>query len=479
MVSRNQPRTVIIIGGGFSGAITAVHIARLAGKEAVHVILVDPRGFGRGVAYDTNCIGHVLNVPAGGMSAFPEDPDHFVAWARRRDPKIESGSFVPRSWYGEYIAELVNEAREEFGIENVRARAVDLRLDASGVRVALEDGRWLRGDRVVIAAGNFAPLDPPIAGLESLKNAYVRDPWSADALSDLAPHQAVLLVGTGLTMVDVAVALRSSGHTGSIHAVSRRGLLPQGHRPARLQVKIAAPREVLQAPRTALELLRGLRAAVKREAANGNDWRDVFAALRSFTPLIWQNLPQLERERFLRHLRVYWDIHRHRLAPEVATSLRLMRLDGQLNVQAGRILRARPHANGATVHIRPRGSDKGTDLNVARIINCTGPASDVRQLADPLWRSLLRRRLVRPDDLGLGLLTAPDGALLDGQGRPSDSLFLVGPLRKAQLWESTAVPELRTQVRQIAQRVLESDGAGGESTEASLRRRLAVAGRPR
>jgi uncharacterized NAD(P)/FAD-binding protein YdhS len=123
-------------------------------------------------------------------------------------------------------------------------------------------------------------------------------------------------------------------------------------------------------------------------------------------------------------------------------------------VRAARILGYRPVANEVEVTIRPRGASAAGRIHVDRVVNCTGPSSDVRRVGDSLLDALLSRRLLRPDPLGLGVETAPDGALLDAAGHPSRVLYLVGPLLKADHWEATAVPELRQHAARLAERLL-------------------------
>jgi uncharacterized NAD(P)/FAD-binding protein YdhS len=256
-------------------------------------------------------------------------------------------------------------------------------------------------------------------------------------------------------MVDVVVQLRSSGHRGKIHAVSRRGLLPQAHRKPNTHFAMPVPPEVLEAPRTAVGLLRGIRRAVKRISSEGHDWRDVISSLRPRTVELWTSLNMKERARFLRHVRPFWDTHRHRIPADVGEDIHRLRHAGVLVVHRARVAGSDgAGANRLRVRLQPRDGSHISDLVVSWVINCTGPDSDVRRVDEPLWTRMLARGIVQADPLGLGVVTSPDGALLDQNGNPSDRLFLVGPLRKAQLWESTAVPELRVQAADLARKLL-------------------------
>jgi uncharacterized NAD(P)/FAD-binding protein YdhS len=473
--SSNTP-TVAIVGAGFSGTMTAVQLARQsrrAGGRPLRIVIIEPSGkFGSGVAYGTRCTKHVLNVPAGNMSALPEDPGHFVQWTRAHGISDSPDAFVPRYWYGVYLHDLLEEARHEAHVERHAARVMDILPDETNGRatakVVFDQGEPLRADRVILAGGNFPPSDAQLAesGLLSCER-YLRDPWRARALQKIGTEDDLLMVGTGLTMLDVVVLLRSGGHRGRVHAVSRRGLVPQPHRPPKAHVAIPMPKEVAEAPRTAAGLLRAVKQAVRRLAKEGIDWRDVIASLRSHTVALWTSLNERERGRFLRHVRPYWDTHRHRIPLDLVGDVEQMILDGTLTIHRARIAASEARENGVRVTLRPRAGEQPYDVSVDWVINCTGPDSDIRRVEEPLWKNLLARGVVRPDPHAIGVVTAPDGALVDRDDQPSRCVYLVGPLRKAQLWESTAVPELRAQAADVARTVLASLPVAAEVAPAS------------
>jgi uncharacterized NAD(P)/FAD-binding protein YdhS len=448
-------RSIAIIGAGFCGTMVAVHLLRAKAPPAEIALIEGSGRFTAGVAYGTPSPSHVLNVPAGRMSAFPDDADHFLRWARVRDARVGGGSFVARATYGSYLRALLDEseaARPDVKLTRVPRAARGLSVAEGEVRVALDGGELLRADHTVLAIGNFPPGSPDPA-LDA-SSRYVHDPWAAGAL-DVEPGGDVLLLGTGLTMLDIAVALKESGLRGTIHAVSRRGLLPQPHRvsitPPRAHPR---PKTLDEWPRTARGLLCALRREVRAAASRGVDWREVVTSLRHDTPALWRSLPPRERARFLAHVRPYWETHRHRAAPETATAIAEHIARGELVVHAARLAGHDEDATGITVRLRDRGAAAERSLRVARIINCTGPETDVRRVDDPLVADLLQGRLVRADGLGLGLDTDDRGALLAADGTPSEHLSLLGPLRKGLLWENTAVPELRVEALALARRLL-------------------------
>ena len=458
-MSRQAP-TIVVIGGGFSGTAVATHLLR-RGVPA-RVVLVNRYGpIGRGVAYGTRIEAHVLNVPAGGMSALADDPDHFVRWARTRDDAIRADTFVSRRLYGEYLESLLREA-EQHAPRAARlerlvgvARDVDVRPDGGSAEVVFAGAR-LTADHVVLALGNYSPANPAAVGGEFYDtDRYIRDPWIRGSLDVVRQGESVLMLGSGLTMMDIALDLAGRGIRLPLFAVSRHGLLPRAHVAGRGHSAADAwPPGLDQAPHTIARYVRLVRAHAAARAENGGDWREVIGALRVATPALWERLDPVERARFLRHVRPWWDVHRHRAAPATAQAVEKMIASGDLSVRAARILGYRSVAREVEVTIRPRGASAAGRVHVDRVVNCTGPSTDVRRVGDALLEALLARRLVRPDPLSLGLETDAVNALLDGSGRPSRVLSLVGPLLKAGFWEATAVPELRQHAARLAERLL-------------------------
>ncbi|MCW5892777.1 MAG: FAD/NAD(P)-binding protein [bacterium] len=450
--------TVAIVGGGFSGTMVAAHLLRrgLRGR----VLLVERHGpFSGGVAYGTRCRAHSLNVPAGRMSAFADDEDHFLAWMRRREPGTTGASFVPRLAFGHYLRQVLAEAEADAPswteLERIPGEAVGLEpLAAGGIQVRLADGRRLASDVTILAVGNFPPATPALADPSGLASPrYAPDPWAHDAL-DVDADDPVLLVGTGLTMIDVVLGLVEQQHRGPIYAVSRRGLLPQPHRQSAVPPPhYPRPRDLDEWPRTASGLVRALRREVLEATCEGHDWREVLASIRADTPAMWASLDERARARLLRHLRPYWETHRHRAAPAPWAGVQATIDTGQLDVRAARLLGMRPVDGAMEVALRGRGGADVERLRVGRVINCTGPDTDLSRVREPLIVALREVGMLRPDAFGLGLDTDGDGALLDAAGRASDRLFLVGPLRKGRLWENTAVPELRVEAAALAERL--------------------------
>jgi uncharacterized NAD(P)/FAD-binding protein YdhS len=448
-----QRHDVAIIGGGASGSLLAAQLVRQA--PSMRVALIGKTGHGRGLAYSARSASHVLNVPAGRMSALPDEPEHFVRWCRSRGIELTGGDFVSRSLYGDYITDLVHQAADiaDGRLMLMRDVATDVQPVDAGMRVTLSrQGGEIEASRVVLALGNAEPSVP--RGLEGVSSspAYVNNPWSDGAINvaGLSPDAEVLLVGTGLTMVDIAVELAARGHRGVMHAVSRRGLVPQAHRHLDGPPPQYPPPSTTYWPRSARGLLRAVRMYVRRCAVAGADWREAVTALRPVTSSLWSGLPLEEQRRFIARLQPYWDTHRHRAAPSVAHRIDDLRASGQLRVHAGRIEHATLDADRACVTIRPRGTTEQVAIRPARIVNCTGPRTDLRGMDSPLVSSMVGAGLISPDALRLGIACEPDGRVISSAPVASGLLWCIGPMRRAQLWETTAIPEIRAQARDLA-----------------------------
>lgn len=449
--ANRQMTTIAIVGAGFSGTLLTLHLLRCC-PPSVKLILIERTGrFGPGLAYSTGNAGHILNVPAGRMSAFHDRPDDFLTWLRGQSATgATPEAFVPRRVFGTYVRSLLNDAvkRSEPGrLALVRGAVTAIDTASRPLALTLDRGRRVTADFVVLAAGNFPPEALPVATPAFYDSpGYRPDPWSPTALSGLKSDDAVLLIGTGLTTVDIAISLLDRGHTGPIHALSRRGLLPQRHAALPRPSPLHAP-----FPTSLTALTRFLRQEVRRASAEGSGWQPVVDELRPFTVDIWQSLSFPDRKRFLRHARPWWDTHRHRMAGSVADRIDAARAGGQLRISAGRVREYVTGEDRIEVRFRPRGEEMLRSLHVARVVNCSGSLTDFDRIQDPLMRSLLADGAVRPDPLRLGLDVSASCAMFDRTGALSRRLFAVGPITKGTFWEMTAVPDIRRQAGQLAE----------------------------
>lgn len=450
-------RTIVIVGGGFSGTLVAANLLRRPPRGPTRLVLIErSHNVGRGVAYAERSFPYLLNVPAGRMSASSDAPRQFLEFVQDRIPGATAEDFLPRALYGEYLEEVLLAAElsapgnirlEKWQGEVSSVRRVERHLP---LHVELADGRRLAADDVVLALGNPQPATLPVFATIAEHPGYVANPWSQEL--KFARHENVLLIGTGLTMADVVNAACADRATmPKIHALSRHGLIPPRQTPFRPEAFRGDGNALLLA---ASRSLRGLAGAVRLLASEaekcGGDWREAVTFVRHMAPTIWQRMPDRDRQRFMRHLRAQWEIHRHRLPPEVLQRIDSLRGSGQLQVHAGRIQRADARAGRIEVTWRPRHGAQLQSVTVDRVINCTGPDYAIKRSGERLWRNLIQCGLCVADPLGLGLRTGPRGAVIDADGWPGPHLFYVGPMLRADHWEATAVGELRVHAEQLA-----------------------------
>lgn len=454
-----NPRTIAIIGGGFSGAMVAVHLLRSA-TVPIAIKLIERRPVvGLGVAYGTREACHLLNVPAGNMSAFPDDAGHFLRWLESCCEHLYGAdSFVPRKLYGAYLQSILREAEAEapalVRLERIQDEAVAILPDNKVGRVQLQSGATLQAERIVLAVGNFPPSNPGVKDGSFYRSPrYSSDPWSPTVFKDIDPLDSVLLIGSGLTTTDLILALKERGHRGTIQVISRHGLLPRQHRHSAPYPPFLTIADISS---TLCVLLRRVRREIDHAARQGYDWRVVIDSLRPQTQVLWRALTATDKKRFLRHLRPYWDSHRHRIAPEVAAAIDQLQQSRQLLFHAGCIQSYEERDDGVDVTYKPRHQHEPHTLRVNRVINCTGPECNYRKLQHPLMVNLLAAGLIRPDPLALGLEVNTTGALVSATSAASRRLFTLGPPQKGGLWETTAVPEIREQAQALAQHLLQS-----------------------
>ncbi|TFI56683.1 FAD-dependent oxidoreductase [Sphingomonas parva] len=443
----------VIIGCGFSGALQAINLLRHQGPRAT---LIERRAqAGKGLAFGAAHPTHLLNVRAANMSAFPDDPGHFARWLTARGVADAAESFVPRLTYGDYLSEQLDAAqrRSNGRLTIVHGDVEDVVHDGD-VRIRMADGGDMRADVAVLAVGNLPPHHPPgLDGASLAAHGYFGDPWDEAAYRDLRDDETILIIGTGLTMVDVALRLDLEGFRGRILAVSRRGLSPKVHAPTRLP-------DVPLGERPQGEISSLVRQIRRRADAIG--WRAAVDELRPMTQDMWRAASDAQRDRFLRHARPWWDVHRHRIAPDVAARLQRMVDDSRLEIAGGRPFAYTPDGGRIEVSWRRRGSTTPEALRADRIINCTGPQGDLLRATDPLLATLVERGTIRPDPLRLGIDVDAQARTVDAEGNPNDWLLALGPMTRGSCWEIVAVPDIRIQTWSVARRLSNAHWVEGE-----------------
>jgi uncharacterized NAD(P)/FAD-binding protein YdhS len=422
---------IVIIGGGFSGAMAA---ARLAERGATSTLIDADGDFGLGVAYSTPFDGHLLNVRSNRMSAVEDRPGDFVDWLGLNHPdRADPEGFAPRRLYGLYVQDRLRavEASHPGRITRVQGRAGVI----EGTTVLLDDGRRMSGRAIVLATGNPAPRTASDKGAR-----VIADPWARGALDGIGSADRVAIIGTGLTMVDMAVWLKARGWRGPLFALSRRGLGPRAHHD-HPEAPLPVLPELADGPASA-------RLSAARRLAKQGPWRALMEGLRPVTGDLWRAADAATRARWVRHLRPFWDVHRHRIAPAIVAEIQALADAGRLTVTAGRVVSVAPAGDGVTLTFRPKGATVTESVAADWLIDCTGPGHDPAR--DPLTAPLISTGRARLDPLRLGLDLDDSGRVLTADGTPDPTLMVLGPPARATFWETVAVPDIRKRIEVLA-----------------------------
>lgn len=453
---------VLIIGGGLSGTMLAVQLLRLPGTR--QILVIEPRPeLGRGEAYSAVELGHTLNGNAARMSVDPDNADDLTQWlteyiAAGGWPESDqqqvpvSELFPPRGIFGLYAQQRLAQARAGSAstVEHVRAEVVDVQVEPVGVRLTLDDGQQLRGAQAVLATGMFPAARTPQTQSSGL-NAAAVDPWDVQAMTQLDPQSTVLIIGSGLTMVDAVVSLEQACHRGPIEIFSRHGLLPHVRRQPPAWADFLAEDHRLRSP---LQLLRAVRRQCHSAQAQGIDWQAPLDTVRAHIGRLWSQASERQKRQFVRHVRPWWESHHHRSPPLSAELVARLHEQGRLRIHAASFLGLEPTVNGVvTLRLRRRGEQHITHVSGAALINSSGIEYDWRRVARPLPRQLLARGLIKPGPLALGIAADASGAVLDAQGVASERLFAMGPPLRGMWWESTAVTDVAIQAKALACRL--------------------------
>jgi uncharacterized NAD(P)/FAD-binding protein YdhS len=446
-------KKIVIVGGGLSGMLVALNLLRR--PDDLDITVIDKRPAGcLGAAYSTDHPCHLLNVMADKMSAFPDDSGHFTRWLSGSGLDYNGNSFVPRGIYRRYILDLLNKelAMDKPGLRYAYWQDLAVDLSADRQCLLLQSGRQIRFDKLVLALGNFDPAPLSLPGKAYLTHSgYHTAGLDQEPLRDLPSDAGILIIGSGLSMVDMVLCLAHRNHRGPITALSTHGLIPLPHRDGpSYSITGWQPDQTS----TALEALRMVRHHFEKAAQQGIGWQAVVNAIRPFTQEIWLHLPPSEKRKFMEHLRHFWGVARHRVPQESAEVLHRLIAADQLSVCGGRIRAIWINAdNTFTVEYRHGSSGEIRTLIVDHIVNCMGPAGDYERLQDPFVKNLIGRGLIRADALKLGLDCTKEGAIRERSGALSPRIYTIGPPAKGILWECTAVPEIRMAALLLANQI--------------------------
>ncbi len=454
----NKTPVIAIVGGGFCGTITLVQLIKQASFPIEIVLINKENELAKGIAFSTYNPNHVLNVPASKMSAFPDDPDNFINWIKSKSEysgyvnEELNDRFLPRVIYGKYLEEIfdnaINSLPENVTVRIINDEVMDINESSDGAELILKDNKSIKADKVVLALGNFKPEDPGIANKEFYQSGkYFNNPWTKKAVEGLRDNENVMLIGTGLTMVDNVISLIDKGFKGKIFALSTNGYFPLSHKKRKPYTDIL---EEIHPPYEIYNLYKVFRKHIKYVLSHGITGEAVVDAIRPKTQEIWLGLSTDDKIKFMAHIRHLWGVARHRLPKEIFEQMQNLIKSGKLEIIGGRIRDISENNQEVIVTYKERKSQSVKELKVNRVINCTGPRTDLNKVEEPLVENLLKRGLICPDEMKLGINALPDGTVIQKDHSLSRVLFTTGSLLKGILWESTAVPELRLQSYSLA-----------------------------
>jgi len=451
-------KTIAIIGGGFCGTAIAVQLARLAQKPLTILLFNHEYPLANGIAYSTDNMIHLLNVPAGRMSLFQDDPTHFVEWILSKDEYKSFHSddlpsqFMPRKIYGQYVKEVfqktISGLKPFVQLNIINEEVTDINIENNKSELVIENGSNFIADKIILATGNHKPADLKIPDMEFYQSKkYFGNPWSKMSVENFENGKDIFMIGTSLTMVDTVLSLCDANFKGKIYALSTKGLLPLPYYNYHPYLKILD--DII--PGLSLnELFSIYKKHIKSVLEKGWHIDDLTTALRPHSQRIWQELNYADKKKFLVHLSHYWAIARHRLPLHIHSFIqKLIRLN-KLEIIAGKLIDLKETADSVSVVYKKRKSETANLLQVQRVINCTGPLSDISKINQPLIKNLYRKKYIAADDFQMGMNATPGGNIIDAEGKISDTVFTIGTNLRGILWESTAVPELRFQAQQLS-----------------------------
>ncbi len=462
-----KPIEIVIIGAGFSGLMTAYHLIKQTKSPLTIHIINDKATFGKGPAYSTPALKHLLNVPAAKMSAMHDDPNHFLDWAHKQpayktiNRDILGKTFLPRQLYGNYITSIWEEAlktkREDTQIDIIYDTAVNIDHAHGKYTITLKSHAPVNADYAILATGHEAPSNPPIPN-EAYYNSptYIKNPWLIDVTKLIKPDQNILILGNGLTMVDTVISIMDSGFKGQIHTLSPTGFSVLAHRHNHLEYKDLV--NEIKEPYRLDELFIIGHKHFRMLHKIGISAEPIVDSLRPLTQKIWRSWSHQEKETFLRDIKSIWNKIRHRIAPHMYDYVQRLRLTGRLVMHKAKLLDIKEDSKGIIVHYLSKHTQTEKTLNVGLVVNCTGPQTDIAKSEDVFLQNLQAKGMIQADSLHIGMDVTDHWTLIDAQGQENPTLYTIGGNLRGLLWETTAIPELKSQTAMLAAKILSNKG---------------------
>lgn len=455
-------KTITIIGGGASGALILINILKYFPSASVSIKWIEKSGeFGTGTAYSTDKDYHLLNVPANVMGLFHDYANDFFEWLLKKGYTYNEHDYVPRKIYGDYIKEhlfALLRKNHSVQLELIHAEIIDIQKENDRYILLQQNNKRIRTDSVILATGNFLPSNPVLKNMDYTENSnYFRNPWSNELNQNLKRTDDILIIGTGLTMVDKILDSYHQIHKGKIYAISRNGYLPFTHYPCSRHQRYPDYTEELLNALDTMGLYVIIRHHIDKGIKSGIDWRVVVDTIRPALPDIWDRLTLKEKKTFFRRVGSLWTVVRHRIPVICADIIHLLKDKKQLHILAGRIKIIKQNEKGFLVTYTDKKENQRNEIQVQKIINCSGPQLNPANIDSVLFRNLLNKELVFVDELGLGFNATPDGKLLDKDNNVIPEFYTIGNGLKGVLFESTAIPEIRVQAYNLAKDLLMAD----------------------
>lgn len=457
-------RKIGIVGGGFTGTMTAVQLIHQSDAPCEIIIINERETFNKGIAYNPYSDKHLLNVTAGKMSAYPDRPDDFLNWVMlqpefiNKDKTLITNSFLPRRLYGEYLNDTWKRSlpvadSKGITINVINNYVIDLELHENLVSIWLENDSKFEVDYCVIATGNHIPRNPKIKNISFFESKnYFQNPWQVESVQNAPRNLPVLIIGNGLTMVDTVLGLGEQGFKGEIYSLSPNGfnILPHRHN----GLKYSKLTEELTDRLSLFELFKLINKHIKTVREYGVTAEPIIDSLRPHTQEIWKRLSEKEKLVFMSRLRHLWGVARHRIPLHTHDKIQQLRIDGKLFINSGRIIDFTESGNVVTVEYLDKKDSILKKLEVSRVINCTGPETDLMNLDKSFLKNCLLKGILTQDPLKLGITADTESfQVINRDGKLHSNLFTIGSSLKGELWESTAVNELRQQAAKLAEKL--------------------------
>lgn len=455
---------ISIIGAGFSGTMLVVHLLKNINSLVEINLINDSEVLNTGIAFHPYSQKSLLNVITAKMSAFAEEPDHFLNWVMLQDKFCDkdrtliANSFLSRHLYGKYLKDIWKDALKQAGKKGIKLNVIispvmDLTVLPNSIDLELKNAERLQTDFCVIASGNHLPGNPRIkSSFFTDSKHYFQNPWDISSVSGINSMEPVLIIGNGLTMVDTVMGLLERGFQGRILSISPNGfnILPHRHN-GLAYTKLL---EEVSDQTNLFELVKLFNKHMKLIREFGLSAEPLIDSLRPLTQTVWKRLTIAEKRIFMSRLRHLWGVARHRIPLHIHDKLQQLRIEDRLHIFSGKLIDIVEVEDKIIVSFYDKKLQGLRELSVSRVINCTGPETDLLKLEGHYLKNALLKGTLSQDDLKLGINADPDTfEVLNQFAVIQPGLYAIGSNLKGLLWESTAVSELRVQAARIAENI--------------------------